>query len=134
MDERSMICLHIPVTIALGERVLRGELSLPAHASEVRVRIGREHEGVVPRRQARRCWKREIAALNLQTAETLSSGELLRVIDWVRSRRLLQRLPISLVLPSDDALAALKAAHHRPASVSHVFVHSSRHLNLAHSA
>src|SRR5579872_2789967 len=134
MDERSMICLHIPVTIALGERVLRGELSLPAHASEVRVRIGREGDKAAHRRQTRHRSKREIAALDLQTAQTLSSGDLLRVIDWVRSRRLLQRLPISLVLPSDDALAALKAAHHRPASVSHVFVHSSRHLTLAHSA
>jgi hypothetical protein len=38
------------------------------------------------------------------------------------------------VLPSDDAVAALKAAHHRPASVSGVYLLPSRRLTLAHSA
>lgn len=137
------LCLHIPVAISLGERVLQGELALPASANELRVCIGRESDRSVQRREARKCAKREIAALNLQSAMTMTSGDLLKVIDWVRSRRLLQPLPISLVLPSSDTRAGLKAAHHRPASVASVQVLSApqepqpaalRHLTLAYSA
>lgn len=140
----STLCLHIPVAISLGQRVLEGELALPAGARELRVCIGRETDRALQRHEARACAKREIAALNLQSAMTMSSGDLLRVIDWVRSRRLLQPLPISLVLPSSDTRAGLKAAHHRPASVSGVMVLNPapqtaqparvRHLTLAYSA
>lgn len=137
------LCLNIPVAISLGERVLHGELALPASATQLRVCIGREGDQALQRREARRCAKREIAALNLQSAMTMTSGDLLKVIDWVRSRRLLQPLPISLVLPSSDTRAALKAAHHRPASIAGVLVMNAqpdpqparlRHLTLAYSA
>jgi hypothetical protein len=134
MDEGTMICLRIPVTVALGERTLRGELALPAHAAELRVCIARQREKAIQRRMGGRYAKQGIAALNLQSADALTSGELLRVIDWVRSRRLLQQLPISLLLPSDEAVAALKAAHHRPACVCGVYVLPSRDVTLAHSA
>lgn len=138
------LCLHIPVSISLGQRVLQGELALPASATELRVCIGRESDRTLQRREARTCAQREIAALNLQSAMTMTSGDLLKVIDWVRSRRLLQPMSISLVLPSSDTRAGLKAAHHRPASVANVLVLSSppqdshgtrlRHLTLAYSA
>jgi hypothetical protein len=134
MDEGAMICLRIPVTVSLGQRILHGELALPAHAAEVRICVAHESDKALQRRESRRCTKRAIAALDLQSDEALSSGDLLRVIDWVRSRRLLQRLPISLVLPSEDAVAALKAAHHRPASVFGVYLLSARRVTLAHSA
>lgn len=137
------LCLHIPISISLGQRDIQGELALPAHATELRVCVGRESDRVLQRREARRCAKRDIAALNLQSTMTMTSGELIKVIDWVRSRRLLQPLPISLVLPSTDTRAGLKAAHHRPASVAGVLVLKSapevqparlRHLTLAYSA
>jgi hypothetical protein len=133
MDTNAMICLRIPVAISLGQRILHGELALPAQASHVRVCIVNDGDKV-ERLNARRYAKRKVAVLNLHSADALSSGDLLHVIDWVRSRRLLQQLTISLVLPADDAVAALKAAHHRPASVSGVFVLPSKSATLAHSA
>lgn len=142
-DYNASLCLHIPVAISLGSRTLHGELALPARASEVRVCIGDGTDRAAQRREARKCAQREIAALNLECATTMSSGDLLKVIDWVRSRRLLQPLPISLLTPSAQALVALKAAHHRPASVTGVLVRGSekrevtarvRHLSLAYSA
>lgn len=142
-DDNPTLCLHIPVAISLGQRVLHGELALPAGATELRLSIGRESDRAVQRRDARRLAKRDIAALNLESGKTMTSGDLLKVIDWVRSRRLLQPLPISLVTPSADARAALKAAHHRPASISSVLVLNApapqaptrvRHLTLAYSA
>lgn len=138
------LCLHIPVSISLGQREIQGELALPAGATELRVCVGRESDRALQRREARKCAKREIAALNLQSTLTMSSGDLIKVIDWVRSRRLLRPLPISLVLPTTDTRAGLKAAHHRPASVAGVMVMSPaaqqtlparvRHLTLAYSA
>lgn len=143
MIDNATLCLHIPVAISLGSRTLHGELSLPAHANEVRVCIGGSGDRAAQRREARKYAEREIALLNLVSATTMSSGDLLKVIDWVRSRRLLQPLPISLLTPSTQARAALKAAHHRPASVSGVLVRAPersttrtrvRHLSLAYSA
>lgn len=137
------LCLHIPVSISLGQRAIQGELALPAGATELRICVGRESDRTLQRREARRCAKREIAALNLQSAMTMTSGDLIKVIDWARSRTLLRPLPISLVLPSSDTRAGLKAAHHRPASVSGVLVLKPvqeaqptklRHLTLAYSA
>jgi ABC-type transporter Mla MlaB component len=145
MFDNTTLCLHIPVTISLGQRELEGELSLPAGARELRLCIGRESDRVEQRREARRCAKHDVAALNLQSVEKMTSGDLLKLIDWVRSRRLLQEMSISLVTPPSEARAALKAAHHRPASVTNVFVLSPqqlpknqpvrlRHLTLAYSA
>jgi hypothetical protein len=143
MNDNATLCLHIPVAISLGSRTLHGELALPAHAGEVRVCINGEDDRPAHRRDARKYAERNIAALNLVAPTTLTSGELLKVIDWVRSRRLLQPLPISLLTASAQARAALKAAHHRPASVSGVIVKGSdtrvartkmRDLSLAHSA
>ncbi|HKU68523.1 MAG TPA: hypothetical protein VJP85_12165 [Candidatus Baltobacteraceae bacterium] len=143
MNDNATLCLHIPVAISLGTRTLHGELALPAHASEVRVCIGHEDDRAAQRREARKYAEREIAALNLVSGSTMTSGDILKVIDWVRSRRLLQPLPISLLAPSAQARAALKAAHHRPASVSGVIVKRTdapkprnrvRHLTLAYSA
>lgn len=142
IDNSATLCLHIPVAIPLGSRTLHGELALPAHASEVRVCVGDGTDRAAQRRQARKCAARAIAALNVESAD-MTSGDLLKIIDWVRSRRLLQPLPISLVTPSTQALAALKAAHHRPACVRNVLVSGSaerapkrrvRHLSLAYSA
>lgn len=140
---KTTLCLHIPVSISLGQRVIEGELALPAGATELRLCVGRESDRTLQRREARRCAKREIAALNLQSAMSMTSGDLIKVIDWVRSRRLLRPLPIALVLPTSDTRAGLKAAHHRPASVAGVLVLKSapevqparlRHLTLAYSA
>lgn len=122
MHDTTTVCLHIPVSLSVGGQTLRGDLALPARASEVRVCIGRNRDRAAQRREAQECAKHEIAALNFSTPTSMTSGDLLRVIDWVRSRRLLQPLPISLMTPSADARAALKAAHHRPASVSGVLV------------
>ena len=142
MSDNATLCLHIPVAISLGERILHGELALPARAREVRVCIGDVSNRAAKRRTARKCAEREIAALNIESTAIMTSGELLKIIDWVRSRRLLQPLPISLLTPSAQARAAIKAAHHRPASVSGVLVDDAlktqgervRHLTLAHSA
>jgi hypothetical protein len=143
-DNNTTLCLHIPIAISLGQRTLHGELALPKDARQLRLCIGRECDRAAQRREARRCAKRDIAALNLESDTAMSSGDLLKVIDWVRSRRLLQPLEISLVTPSADARAALKAAHHRPACVCGVLVMTpqtterrptrTRHLTLAYSA
>jgi hypothetical protein len=143
MNDNATLCLHIPVAISLGTRTLHGELALPARAGEVRICIGGESDRVADRREARRYAEREIAALNLVSPTAMSSGDLLKIIDWVHSRRLLQSLPISLLTPSKQARAAMKAAHHRPACVSSVLVRADeqpqtrtrvRHLSLAYSA
>ena len=143
-DTNAGLCLHIPVTLSLGQRTFAGELALPARATEVRVCIGDGTNRTGQRREARKCAERAIAALSLENAETMSSGDLLRVIDWVRSRRLLRSLPISILTASAQTRAALKAAHHRPACVSCVLVREMkaaqamptpmRHLRLAYSA
>lgn len=141
-DNSATLCLHIPVVISLGSRALCGELALPAHAREVRVCVADIADPAAARREARKCAECDIASLNLECV-AMTSGDLLRVIDWVRSRRLLQQLPISILAPSSATRAALKAAHHRPASVSRVLVrnaqtqqpkHRVRHLTLAYSA
>jgi hypothetical protein len=62
-----------------------------------------------------------VATLTLQAPAPLSSGEMLYIIDWVRSRRLLQRFPIGLMAPKADRDAAIKAASRRPVAVSAVF-------------
>lgn len=138
------LCLHLPVAIPLGTRVLHGELALPAGAKELRVSVYGERESGAQQREARRLARREIAALSLESAATMTSGDLIRVVDWVRSRRLLQPMPISLALPAAQTLAGLKAAHHRPACVCGVLLLGSqpqagapariRHLRLAYSA
>lgn len=132
-----MLFLNIPVSIPLGHHTLQGQLALPATATQVRVCITDGAGYMAQRREARKYAERAVAALNLECAAEMSSGDLLKVIDWVRSRRLLQPLPISLVTSSNYALAALKAAHHRPASVTRVAVTEKRrrrHLTLAYSA
>jgi hypothetical protein len=117
MRDNTTLYLTIPVRIALGDRTLTGHLALPPTATEVRVSIGGAGSTVEQRRQAHLCARAAIASLNLQSPTDMTSGDLLKVIDWVRSRRLLQPLTVSLVTPPACALAALKAAHHRPASV-----------------
>lgn len=132
-----MLFLNIPVSIQLGRRTLQGQLALPATATQVRVCIADGAGYMAQRREVRKYAERAIAALNIECATDMSSGDLLKVIDWVRSRRLLQPLPISLVTSSTYAIAALKAAHHRPASVTRVAVMEKRrrrHLTLAYSA
>lgn len=132
-----MLFLNIPVAIPIGRRTLQGQLALPATANQVRICITDAAGYIAQRQQARKYAERAVAALNLECAAEMSSGDLLKVIDWVRSRRLLQPLPIALVTNSDYALAALKAAHHRPASVTRVAVtdkRRKRHLTLAYSA
>jgi len=79
MDTNAMICLRIPVAISLGQRILHGQLALPARAAHVRVCIVHGNAKAPERLNERRYARRKVAVLKLQSADALSSGDLLHV-------------------------------------------------------
>jgi hypothetical protein len=122
MQSSSAAYLQVPVSIALTGTTIAGSLSIPRTASALGVCI--EHPG--QERETKRLVADlavlGIAALTLRCEEALSLGDIVAVIDWVRSRRLLRSLPIGFIAPGAEGAAALKAAQHRPVAVPAVLV------------
>ena len=115
------MCLHFPVRVSASGTQLSGELYLPKGARGLTIRVVHGESEVQRRRMAVLLAAVRVATRTIQSETPLSSGEMLYVIDWVRSRRLLQSFQIGLMAPRADRDAALKAASRRPVSVSAVY-------------
>lgn len=116
--------LHVPVSVAVPGTTLSGRLSIPRTATALGVCIehpGREDEQI---ELASQLADIGVATLSIHAESRLSLGDLVSIIDWVRSRRLLRALPIGLIAPGAEGAAALRAAQHRPVAVPAVLVMS----------
>jgi hypothetical protein len=112
----------VPVSVSLSGMTMPGSLSIPRTAAALGVCI--EHPG--QERDTKRLIgdlaRVGLATLTVRAEETLSLGDMVSLIDWVRSRRLLRALPIGVIAPGAEGAAALKAAQHRPVAVPAVLV------------
>lgn len=122
MQSSTAAYLQVPVSVALAGATMRGSLSIPRTATALGVCI--EHPGQErdQRELVRRLADHGIAALTVRCPRQLSLGDMVALIDWVRSRRLLRSLPIAIIAPGAEGAAALKAAQHRPVAVPAVLV------------
>jgi hypothetical protein len=122
MQSSSPVYLHVPVSVSLSGMTMPGSLSIPRTAAALGVCI--EHPG--QERDTKRLIgdlaRVGLATLTVRAEETLSLGDMVSLIDWVRSRRLLRALPIGVIAPGAEGAAALKAAQHRPVAVPAVLV------------
>jgi hypothetical protein len=122
MQSSTAVYLQVPVSIALPGTAMPGTLSIPRTATALGVCI--EHPG--QERDMKHLVgdlaRVGIAALTVRADAELSLGDMVALIDWVRSRRLLRSLPIGLIAPGGEGAAALKAAQHRPVAVPAVLV------------
>jgi hypothetical protein len=122
MQSSAPIFLQVPVSVALTGTTMPGSLSIPRTACALGVCI--EHPG--QERETKRLVadlaRVGLAALTVRSEESLSLGDIVALIDWVRSRKLLRSLPIGLIAPGAEGAAALKAAQHRPVAVPAVLV------------
>lgn len=112
------LCLHVPVTVSTRGRVLTGELYLPKAALALRVCIMHGENEMTCRRLGSLLTNDTTATLTLRSDSPVSAGEMIGVVDWIRSRRLLQTLSIKIVAPPSDAHAVITAATYRPVAVS----------------
>jgi hypothetical protein len=122
MQSPSAVYLQVPVSVALARTAMPGSLSIPRTAAALGVCI--EHPG--QERETKQLIgdlaRVGIAALTVRAEQELSLGDMVALIDWVRSRRLLRSLPIGFIAPGSEGAAALKAAQHRPVAVPAVLV------------
>jgi hypothetical protein len=104
---RPIIYLHVPVSVPVQGRAIRGELYLPKAARALRLCIVNEN----------RTWCQRLgslltnpstATLTLRSENAITTGELLEIVAWVRSRRLLGALGLRLLT---SPLFGLKSAH-----------------------
>lgn len=107
MQNRTIFYLHIPVRVPVQGREIRGELYLPKAARALRLCIVNEN----------RTWCRRLgclltnastATLTLRSETVVTTGELLEIVAWVRSRRLLGSLGVRLLAPP---VLQLQGAH-----------------------
>jgi hypothetical protein len=118
MNNHPTLCLHVPVSIESNGRTLSGELYLPRNAQALRICILHGENAVTCRRLGALLTNDETATLTLHADGPICAGEMIGVVDWVRSRRLLQSLAIKIIAPPRDAYAVKKAAMFRPVAVS----------------
>jgi hypothetical protein len=87
-----------------------GELYLPKAARTLRLCILHGENPVTSRRLGSLLANDETAVLTLRTDAAVSARELSGIVDWIRSRRLLQRLAIRMIAaPPDPRPAAVSA-------------------------
>ncbi len=122
MQSSTPVCLQVPVSVALEGTTIPGSLSIPRTATALGVCIEHPGDERANRRLVRQLAQADIAALTVRARAQLSLREMVTLIDWVRSRRLLQSLPIGLIAPKSEGSAALKAAQHRSVAVPAVLV------------
>jgi hypothetical protein len=122
MQSSTAAYLQVPVSVALERSTMRASLSIPRTATALSVCIEhpgqeQEHRDLVGRLAAI-----DVAALTVRSFGQLSLTDMVTLIDWVRSRRLLRSLPIALITPGSEGAVALKAAQHRSVAVPAVLV------------
>lgn len=122
MQSSTAVYLQVPVNVALGGLTMPGSLSIPRTAAALGVCI--EHPGQErdTKQLVGNLAREGLAALTIRAEEQLSLGDIVALIDWVRSRRLLRSLPIGIIAPGAEGASALKAAQHRPVAVPAVLV------------
>lgn len=122
MQSSTAAYLQVPVSVALEWSTMRASLSIPRTATALSVCI--EHPGQEQdnRDLVARLAALGVASLTVRTIRQLSLSEMVTLIDWVRSRRLLRSLPIALITPGSEGAVALKAAQHRSVAVPAVLV------------
>jgi hypothetical protein len=118
--------LQVPVNVELCETTLPGSLCIPQTATALGLCIEHPGEERYHRNLVRQLAAVGVAALTVRPERQLSLNEMVALVDWVRSRKLLRSLPIGLIAPAPEGPAALKAAEHRPVAVPAVLVMSPR--------
>ena len=122
MPSSTGVYLQVPVSIAISATSMPGSLSIPRTAAALGLCI--EHPG--DERDTKKLIgdvaRAGLAVLTIRTEHALSLGDMLALIDWVRSRRLLRSLPIGIISSGAEGGIALKAAQHRPVAVPAVLV------------
>ena len=115
--QQHTLCLHFPVNVPAHGRTFAGELFLPKAAKALRVCIVDEDQTWC-RRLGSLLTSSTVATLTLRSDGAVSAGQLIDIVDWVRSRRLLRSLGIRILAPASDAAALQKARLFRPAAIS----------------
>lgn len=115
--QQHTLCLHFPVNVPAHGRSFSGELFLPKAAKALRVCIVNEDETWC-RRLGSLLTNATVATLALRADTAVSAGELIDIVDWVRTRRLLRTLGIRVIAPASQQEALQKAARFRPVAVS----------------
>lgn len=95
---RTIFYLHVPVSVPVQGRAISGELYLPKAARALRLCIVNENTTWC-RRLGSLLTNSTTATLTLRSEETVTAGELLEIVAWVRSRRLLGSLGVRLLNP-----------------------------------
>lgn len=126
MQSSSAVYLQVPVNVDLFETSFPGSLCIPRTATALGLCIEHPGEERYHRNLAKQLAEVGVAALTVRPDRQLSLNEMVALVDWVRSRRLLRALPIGLIAPATEGAAALKAAEHRPVAVPAVVVMSPR--------
>lgn len=122
MQSSSGIYLEVPARISLGRKTFAASLCIPRTATALAVCIqhpGQERESAG---LAGDLAAAGIAALTVCAEQALSLSDMIALVDWVRSRRLLRSLRIGLIAHGAEGATALKAAQHRPVAVPAVLV------------
>ncbi len=122
MPSSSAVYLQVPVSIALPATSIPGSLSIPRTAAALGLIIEHPGEERDTKKLIGDLAHAGLAALKIRTEQPLSLGDMLALIDWVRSRRLLRSLSIGIIAPGAEGAVALKAAQHRPVAVPAVLV------------
>jgi|GEM_PF-6953738 len=94
------LCLHVPVSVCADGRTFSGDLYLPKAAQALRLCILQGQSRVAAQRLGALLANGETATLTLNTDEPLTAAEATGIIEWIRTRRLLQRLAIKVIAPS----------------------------------
>jgi hypothetical protein len=122
MQSSSAVYLAVPARISLGGTTFAASLCVPRTASALVICI--QHPG-----QERDCADLAghlaaagLAALTIRAEHALSLSDMIALVDWVRSRRLLRSLRIGVIAHGAEGAIALKAAEHRPVAVPAVLV------------
>jgi hypothetical protein len=99
MHYQPSLCLHVPVPVTAHGRKLQGELYLPRDAKTLRLCILQRESAILCSRLGSLLANPHTATLTLCADGAISVDELMVVVEWVRSRRLLQSLAVKIVAP-----------------------------------
>lgn len=100
MDFHPTLCLHVPVNVSTNGRLLCGDLFLPKAPAVLRLCVLQGESAVTSRRLGSLLANAETATLSLCTDAPLSADEAIGILEWIRSRRLLQHLAVKVIAPA----------------------------------
>jgi len=104
---------HVSLMIRVRGRRLGAELSLPKSAEALGVSIVHDERKARHRRMSALLAKIHLGTLTLYCPTPLSPGEVVGIVEWVRSRKLFQRLPVGIIAAGDPR-TVLKAPWRKP--------------------